>query len=230
MHRVSLLLVLAACGTSSKSEPAPAGTLVDQGVIVTTIDGKPAAKETFSIHQVGEQLVIRAHSATLPGSARPSTQEGVLETDLHYRPRSLTYHYAAPTDGFRYTLGGNPLALDRTRDDGKNPEHIVATGAVDVFVEGPGLIGMAAACQFDAPTTIPTLSDFESGYKGKVVIKSVEPLGKLRRLKIKFLDEFEVELYCDGERFVASGLRSNKLWNVREGREAEFAVARDAKP
>ena len=41
---------------------------------------------------------------------------------------------------------------------------------------------------------------------------------------IKFLDEFEVELYCEGDKLIASGLRNNKLWNVREGREADLAA------
>lgn len=223
------LLALPLCAACGRKAAAPAGTVIDEGTLITTQSGKITAKETFAIRQVDDHLVITARSATVEGAPVANTQEGELETDLQYRPRRLTYHFAAAREGFRYTLGGTPLTLDRIRDDGEKPEHLVAPGPVDVFVEGPGLIGMTAVCRVDKPVTLTTLSDFESGFKGKVVVKTVMPAGKLVKRTIKFLDEFEVEVYCEGDKLIASGLRSNQLWNVREGREDDFAAARDAK-
>ena len=230
MLRLALLILLAGItGVACERQAAkPAGTLVDRGTLITTQDGNVTARETFRISKVGDHLVIAASSETVAGVERAVQQDGELETDLQFRPLRLTYHYAAAADGFRYTLGGTPLALDRTRDDGKKPEHVVSTGPVDVFIEGPGLIALTALCRVRQPTTLTTLSDGNSGFKGKVVVKTVAAAAKLQRLTIKFLDDFEVELYCDGDTMIASGLRNNHLWNVREGRETDFAAARDA--
>jgi hypothetical protein len=222
MFRLSLVpLVL--CAACEKKAAKPPGELIDEGTLVSTLDGKVTSRETFAIRKVDGHLVITASSSTVEGSPRANVQDGELETDLQYRPLKLTYHYKAGADSFRYVLGGTPLALDRIRDDGQNPQHIAAHGPVDVFVEGPGLIGMTALCRVAQPTTLETLSDFESGYKGKVVVKTVAPAGKLTKRTIKFLDDFEIELYCDGEKLIASGLRGNKIWNIREGREADIA-------
>ncbi len=221
MLRLAPIVGLLACHTKPAKPP---GELVDEGTLVTTLDGKVTAREAFSIRKVDTHLVIAANSSTVDDAPRQVVQEGELETDLDYRPLKLNYHYVAGADSFRHVIGGTPLALDRIRDDGQKPEHIAATGPVDVFVEGPGLIGMTALCRVEQPTTLSTLSDFESGYKGKVVVKTVAPAGKLVKRTIKFLDEFEVELYCEGDKMIASGLRGNKLWNVREGREADLAA------
>ncbi len=218
------LVVWVLCSACEKKPAKLAGELVDEGTLVTTLDGKVTARETFSIRKLDGHLVITAQSSTVEGAPRQVVQHGELETDLQYRPLKLTYQYKAGSDSFRYVLGGSPLALDRIRDDGQHPQHIAAYAPIDVFVEGPGLIGMTALCRVEQPTTLGTLSDFESGYKGKVIVKTVAPAGKLTKRTIKFLDEFEVELYCEGEKLIASGLRSNKLWNVREGREADVAA------
>lgn len=226
---VSILIAsLGPLGACERQAAKPAGTVIDEGTFVTTQKDKVTARETFAIRKVEDHLLITAASSTVEGAAIAIHQDGELETDLQYRPLRLTYHYAAAKDGFRYTLGGTPLALDRTRDDGGKPEHIVATAPLDVFVEGPGLVAMTAVCRVDKPTTLTTLSDFESGFKGKIVVTAVAPAGKLVKRTIKFLDEFEIELYCEGEKMIASGLRGNQLWNVREGREADFTAARDA--
>jgi hypothetical protein len=226
--RFELLPIIAAlCGCEKQPDKQP-GTVVDEGTIFTEQDGKLQAKETFSIRRVGDHLVTRASSDTVPDVPRQVHQEGELETDLAWHPLRLTYQYAAKPEGFRYTLGGTPLALDRTRDDGKQPEHVVATGPIDVFVEGPGLIAMTALCKVDKPATLETLSDSHSAYRGKIVVKSVGTAAKLKKLVVKFLDDFEIEVFCDGDKLVASGLRGNNLWNIRGGREADYAAARDA--
>lgn len=229
LRSTPLVIAIAFIACEKKpAKPAPTGTLVDEGTLVTTNDGKVTARETFSIHKDGEKLVLRASSATVEGAKVPSQQEGELETDLAYKPIRGTYRYAAKQDGFRYTLGGTPLTLDRIRDDGQKPQHIVASGPVEVFLE-VGLIGLTALCRVEAPATLNSIADFESGYRGgKVVIKTVGKAASLKKLTVKFLDEFELEVYCDGDKLIASGLRGNKLWHVREGRETDFTAARDA--
>ncbi|CAN5918518.1 hypothetical protein BH11MYX3_BH11MYX3_39590 [soil metagenome] len=222
MYRLTLVALIL-CAACEKKPAAPRGELVDEGTLVTTLDGKVTSRETFAIRKVDGHLVITANSSTVDGVPHANVQDGELETDLQYRPLKLSYHYKAGADSFRYVLGGTPLALDRIRDDGQNPQHVASHGPIDVFVEGPGLIGMTAVCRVAQPITLETLSDFESGYKGKVVVKTVAPAGKLVKRTIKFLDDFEVELYCEGEKLIASGLRGNKIWNVREGREADIA-------
>lgn len=232
--RSLLLLALVACSKSSSDKPAqeapgPApGEVIDEGTIVTTTDGKVTAKETFRITKTADRLYITASSATTPDAKVANQQEGLLETDHAYRPIAMTYTYKADRNGFSYKLGGSPLVLDRTRADGERPEHVEAKGPVDVFVEGPGLIAMQALCRVEQPATLATLSDFESGYKGKVVVKTVGKSATLTRLTVAFLDTFEIEVYCDGAKLIASGLRGNKLWNVRAGSEAVFEAARDA--
>ncbi|MBA3463430.1 MAG: hypothetical protein H0T46_25975 [Deltaproteobacteria bacterium] len=230
MQRFTPLVIAIACIACEKktAKPAPTGTIVDEGTLVTTLDGKVNAREKFSIHKDGDKLVLRASSATVDGAKVPSQQEGELETDLAYKPIRGTYRYTAKQDGFRYTLGGTPLTLDRIRDDGEKPQHIVASGPVELFVE-IGLIGLTALCRVEAPATLNSIADFESGYRGgKVVVKTVGKAAGLKKLTVKYLEEFEVEVYCDGDKLVASGLRGNKLWHVREGRETDFAAARDA--
>ena len=125
MFRFTLALCVL-CAACAKKPTTPAGELIDQGTLVTTLDAKVTSCETFAIRKLDAHLVITANTAG--------------------------------ADSFRYVLGGTPLALDRIRDDGQ------------------------------------------------------------------FLDDFEVELYCEGDKLIASGLRSNKLWNVREGREADLAA------
>ena len=227
--RPLLFLALIACSKSSdKPAPAPApGEVVDQGTIVTTTDGVVTAKETFTITRSGERLVITASSETTPEAKLGNQQAGRLETDLAYKPIEMTYTYKAAKEGFSYKLGGTPLVLDRTRADGERPEHVEAKEPVDVFVEGPGLIAMQALCRVDKPTILGTISDFESGYKGKVVITAVTKAATLTKLAVKFLDTFEIEVYCDGAKLIGSGLRGNKLWNVRKGSEAVFEAARN---
>lgn len=234
--RSLLFVALIACGKSSSEKapqdqppqaPAP-GDTVDEGTIVTTTDGVITAKETFRISKTADRLYITASSATTPEAKVQNQQEGRLETDHAYKPIALTYTYKADKDGFSYKLGGTPLVLDRTRADGQRPEHVEAKEPVDVFIEGPGLIAMQALCRVDKPQTLGTISDFESGYKGKVVITAVTKAATLTKLVVKFLDTFEVEVYCDGAKLIGSGLRGNKLWNVRSGSEAAFAAARDA--
>lgn len=226
MFRLTLVacLVCTACDKRPGKPAGELGELIDEGTLVTTLAGKVTARETFAIRKLDGHLVLTANSATVEDAPHRIVQDGELETDLQYRPRKLSYHYVGGADSFRYVLGGTPLALDRIRDDGQKPEHIAASSPVDVFVEGPGLIGMTALCRVAQPTTLGTISDFESGYKGKVVVKTVAPAGKLTKRTIKFLDEFEVELYCEGEKLIASGLRANRLWHVREGREADLAA------
>lgn len=231
--RLFVFLALVACSKSSSDKPAPEpqgpapGDVIDEGTIVTTTDGKVTAKETFRITKTADRLYITASSATTPDAKVQNTQEGRLETDHAYKPIAMTYAYKADKLGFSYNLAGSPLTLVRT-SDGEAPKKIEATGPVDVFVEGPGLIAMQALCRVDKPTTLGTVSDFESAYKGKVVVKTVTKAASLTRLTIKFLEEFELELYCDGPKLIASGLRANKLWNVRTGSEAVFEAARDA--
>jgi hypothetical protein len=225
----SALIVLAACAACERKPAAPAGTVVDEGVFVTTQDGTPIARETFAIRRVVDHLVITAHGETLDGAPIKNTQEGELETDLAYHPLRLSYRYEAGRESFRDTIGGTPLALDRVRDDGKDPEHVVASGPVDLFVEGPGTIALTAVCHVSQPATLVTLSTLHSGYRGKVLIRSVTPAGPFTRLTIRFLGDFELEVYCRGDKLIASGLRGNALWNVREGSEAELAPIRDAK-
>jgi len=225
----SALVVLAACAACERKPAAPPGTVVDEGSFVTTQDGKPIARETFAIRRVGNHFVFTAHGETVEGAPVKNTQEGELETDLAYRPLTLTYRYDAGRESFRDTIGGTPLALDRVRDDGKDPEHIVASGPVDMYVEGPGTIALTAVCHVAEPATLVTLSTLHSGYRGKVLIKSVAPAGPFRRLTIRFLGDYELEVYCRGDKLIASGLRGNALWNVREGSEAELAPIRDAK-
>lgn len=225
--RPLLFLALVACSKSSSDQPAPTpGDVIDEGTIVTTLDGVVTAKETFRITKTADRLYVTASSATTPEAKVANQQEGRLEADLAWKPIAMTYTYRADKDGFSYKLGGSPLVLDRTRADGERPEHVEAKEPVDVFVEGPGLIAMQALCRVDKPTTLGTISDFESGYKGKVVITAVSKAATLTKLAVKFLDTFEVEVYCDGAKLIASGLRGNKLWNVRAGSEAAFEAAR----
>lgn len=228
MTRIALFVLLfAAC---EKKPAPPAGDLVDEGVLVTSIDGKITAREKFSIRKVGEHLVIRSSSETVDGAATPIQQTGELETDLAYHPLRLDYHYMSKAESFRYTLSGTPLRLDRIRDDGDKPEHADSVNQPDVFVEAPGLIALTPVCKVTtAPSSLSTMSTPTSGFRGKVNIKTVATAGKLKRLTIGYLNDFEIELYCDGDKMIASGLRGNKLWNVREGREADFEAARDAK-
>jgi hypothetical protein len=228
--RPLLFLALVACSKSSSDKPPqvpPPGDKVDEGEIVTTTDGKVTANELFTITKTADRLYIMTSSATTPEAKVRNVQTGLLETDHAYKPVSMTYNYQAEKGGFTYKLGGAPLTLERKPDSGK-PERVEATGPVDVFVEGPGLIAMQALCRVEQPTTLPTISDFESAYKGKVVVKTVGKAASLKKLTIAFLDTFEVEVYCDGPKLVASGLRGNKLWNVRKGSEAVFEAARDA--
>ena len=232
--RFVLFLALAACSKSSDKPadpppqgPAP-GDVIDEGTIVTTLDGKVTAKETFRITKTADRLYITASSTTTPDAKIQNEQEGRLETDHAYKPLAMTYTYKAKERGFSYQLGGSPLVLERKPSDSGKAERIEATGPVDVFVEGPGLIAMQALCRVDQPTTLSTISDFESGYKGKVVVKAVTKAATLTRRTITFLETFEVEVYCDGEKLIGSGLRGNKLWNVRAGSEAAFEAARDA--
>jgi len=228
--RLLLFFALAACSKSSSDKPPqgpPPGDKIDEGEIVTTTDGKVTANELFKITKTADRLYIETASATTPDAKVRNVQTGLLETDHAYRPISMTYNYQADKGGFTYKLGGSPLTLERKPDDGK-PETIEAKGPVEVFVEGPGLIAMQALCRVDKPTTLPTISDFESAYKGKIVVKTVGKAATLTKLTIAFLDTFEVEVYCDGPKLIASGLRGNKLWNVRKGSEAVFEAARDA--
>ena len=230
--RSLLLFALVACskaGDQPADQPAPApGDVVDEGTFVTTLDGAVTAKETFRITKTTDRLYLTASSATTPESKVQNQQQGRLETDLSYKPLAMTYAYKAAKDGFRFVLGGSPLVLDRTRDDGQQPEHVEAKGPIDVYIEGPGVIAMQALCTVDKPTTLNTISDFESAYKGKILVKSVTKAATLTRLAIKFLDNFELEVFCDGRTLIGSGLRSNHLWNVRAGSEAVFEPARDA--
>jgi hypothetical protein len=227
--RPLVFLALVACGKSSsdKSPPPSPGEVIDEGTIVTTTDGVVTGKETFRITKDGDRMYITASSATTPEAKVANQQEGRLVTDLSWKPIEMTYTYKADKDGFSYKLGGSPLALDRTRADGTKPEHIEAAAPVDVFVEGPGLIAMQALCRVDKPMTLTTVSDFESGYKGKIVVKTVGKAQALTKLTIAFLDTFEIEVYCDGAKLIASGLRNNKLWNVRAGSEAVFEPAKN---
>src|SRR4051812_27957368 len=104
--RSVLLPTVLALGACNKQPEQPPGTVIDQGTIVTTVDGALQAKETFSIRKVGDHLVTRSSSDTVAGAPHQVHQEGELETDLAWHPLRLTYQYAAKQDGFRTTLGG----------------------------------------------------------------------------------------------------------------------------
>lgn len=211
----ALLLLLTLLASCEKAKPK--GELVDEGVFISTSDGAEIAREEFSIRKVNDTLVTTAQS---------TTGGGELVTDLAWHPIRMDYKYTGKPIGFRLTLHGSPLVLDRVRDDNDKPERATADmRKIDYFVEAPGMIALTPLCSVTEPKIYSTLSTSTSGYNGRISVKAVDKAGALKKVTIAYIIDYEIELYCDGTKIVASGLRSNKLWNVREGREADFKAA-----
>lgn len=211
-------------GSANATAPgtAPARDDVDAGTFVTTSGTKVLSSETFSIRRAGDHFVLRAKSL---GAEDPENNftEGELETDAQYRPLRAAFRRVTPADGFEYRLGGTPLTLDVTRDDKRDPQHVIAPGPVDVFIAGPGLVAMTPLCKVTGDVVQTTIGEEDAAWTRHVEAYRAGAVGGLQRIVLDSAD-LDFELLCEGERLIAGGVAKVDVWFVRAGREADLAA------
>jgi hypothetical protein len=231
--RFPVLVLLAACSSSTpSSKPGPASgsapaSEADSGTFVAYDGDKVLGTETFSITPRGANLVLRAKVVAAKNPEHNSA-EGELELDAKLRPVRARYRVVTPADGFTYTIGGTPLALDITRDDGRDPQHIAAKGPVDVYVAGPGFAAMTPLCTLvTGDALFGTLGDKQAMSTRFVEAYRGAPVGALQRIVVDAADR-DFELLCDGARLVAGAFAESDFWYARQGREADLAALKAA--
>lgn len=234
--RITWLVVLAAgCGGAAESPstpvpvpppaPEPVSDILDQGTFVVGEAPNFYSKETFTIRRSGDHRILRANSVGLE-DPKNNFVDGELEVDSAWRPVRAAYRKVTPADGFEFRLGGSPLTLDITRDDERHPEHVVATGRIDIYAAGPGIAAMTALCAVDRDVVLSTLGVRKHGWVHHIEAYRGAPVGKLQRIVVD-VDDYDLELVCDGERLVA-GAMAGRGGFAREGREADLAALRAA--
>lgn len=232
---VGLLATLAACGaprdapqgpgpvptkTDDLTVSKPPSNLLDSGTIVTFIAEQPVSRETFTIRRAGSHLVLESKTvATQPGD--PIGSEGELEVDEQFRPVRAAFRKLTTADGLTYKLGGSPLTLDVARDDGRDPLHLVAPGAIDVFISGPGMIALTALCRITGDVAWSTFGDGETGTIETIEAYVAQSIGAAKRVVMNVGDE-DFELLCDGSKLVAGGIARFEIWFAREGSEVHI--------
>jgi hypothetical protein len=215
--RATLLVAVAAC--ASAPAPVAAPTITDDaGAFTFRIETQVVSRETFTIRRLGDHRVIHSKAAAIEDPANNST-EGELETDAAFHPIRASYRRITPADAYTYKLGGSPLTLDVTRDDGRTPKHTVATAPVDVFFEGPGASVYTAVCAIAADRRVTTIGNDKSLFVEVADVYAVTHLGKLHTVAIDTWG-IVLELACDGDTLI--GGRLDAITFVRDGREHDL--------
>ena len=211
-------------GSASPAAAAPAE--LDSGTLVTTKGGKVVTQETFSLRQVGDHRVLRASSVNVE-DPKNNLVDGELEFDGAGRPVRAAYRMVTPAEGYEYRLGGSPLTLDVTRDDKRDPQHVVAEGPVDVFVTGPGLAALTPLCKVSGDAVLSTVGVEDATWPHHVEAYRAAPVSALHRIVVDTSD-FDFELVCEGDRLIAGGIGAVDYWFVRAGREPDLTALKAA--
>jgi len=226
------VVVVAGCssgGAAKVGEPAAAGSAkaeLDAGTLLWLQGDTVVTRETFSFTQVGDHRVLRVRAVGIE-APEDNLTDGELELDAGGRPVRAAYRHVTPADGFTFRLGGSPLTLDVTRDDERDPQHVVTTGPVAVFVEGPGRAAMTPLCKVAGDVVLPTVGVEDGTWAHHVEAYRAAPVGALHRIVVDVLDH-DFELVCEGDRLIAGGLAATDYWFVRAGREADLAALKAA--
>src|SRR5688572_21312228 len=110
-------------------------------------------KEAFSIRRVGNgHFELRSESADAAGPPKG----GNLEVDANFRPVRGLHWEGADSDRTVYELAGSPLTFSIKR--GSVPwKHEVAAAPIDIYLDGPGMVSLTAACRIEGEVTLRML-------------------------------------------------------------------------
>ena len=226
---IVLAALLTAC-SSSTPPPSPSSATAmetDNGAFEIRAGDAVVVNETFTFAKHGDGYLLRSKSLGVSDPENNLT-EGELELDGAFRPRRARYRMITPADGFTYTLGGTPLTLDVTRDDERDPQHVVAATPPDVYVAGPGLAALTPLCSVvTKDVMLRTLGNNDSPWERELEAYRGAPVGTLQRVVVD-MSMLEMELVCDGPRLVAGGYAKMDVWFVRKGRDADLAALKAA--
>ena len=238
---VGLCAGLAACGAPREAPqgpgPVPTKTadlpvskapsnLIDSGTLVTFFAEQPVSRESFAIRRAGSHFVLESKTvAAQAGDTNGS--EGELEVDEQFRPVRAAFRKLTAADGLTYKLGGSPLTLDVTRDDGRDPQHLVAPGAIDVFINGPGMSALTALCRVNGDVAWSTFGDGETATIETIEAYVAQSIGAAKRVVMDVADE-DFEVLCDGNKLIAGGMARFQIWFSREGNEVHLDALKAA--
>lgn len=229
MRGLGVTVLLGACASSPPAPPATRAAAatarpvrvteaeLDRGSFIVLEQGRPAGTETFSITRKGERLVLRSTSVR----ASRTSGEGELETDLAFRPIRAAFRRS----GTSYTVDGNPLTLREVRGEATPNAPVVATGPVELFLDGPGVVAIAPLCRVTPGVILHVLASRESVPTATVRVRPPRPAASLQYIAAELDGDVMGDVYCDGEQLVAFGIEAAEVWFIRQGREQEVAAA-----
>lgn len=237
----ALLAALTGCGAPRDAPvgpgPVPTKTddlptartpsnLVDSGTFVMFVEGKAVGREEFTIRRSGANLVIASKTTSLDPD-RSFASEGELEVDAQFRPLRATYRSASSSGALTYLVGGSPLTLDITGDDGRDPQHFVAPRTIDVLLHIPGTIAMSALCRASGDILWSTFALGAPPFVDAIEAYVAQPVGAAKRV-VRDIGDRDEELVCDGDKLVAGWIPDFEIWFAREGSEAHLDALKAA--
>jgi hypothetical protein len=179
----------------------------------------------FSIEDKGDGLVFHV-KGTADSDPVNHVVEGSIEMDRLWRPirAQLRRHDA---EAYTYTLEGTPAKLAVRRDDGRDPQDVVADKPLDVYVPIIVMSAYTPLCQAKGEQRFASIGVEHEPFATEVHVTSVAPAAGLTHVVVD-MEVGPLDLYCDGMKLVAAGMAKFDSWAVRQGREADFAAARAA--
>lgn len=222
-------------GPAPTPDPKPAPPTVtrpkdeiDHGAFLQMVSGTNTRRESFSIRRLDNgNLVLSATTENLV--EKDENSGGEIEVDAQFRPIRGAHREITSADGKTFKLGGTPLTLEVTRDDGREPLKLVAKTPMDAYIQGPGLIAMTTFCRVTNEALLATFGDNEVSTEYLEAYVAA-PVGELKRVVLNIVD-LDFELVCSGDKLVAGGNAQFGFWFVREDRAADLtALQKAARP
>src|SRR5690242_11815986 len=110
--------------------PPPPTDVVDRGTFLIRIGGQDK-RDDFEIKKTAEGFLLTSRDPDVEnGSA------GELVVDAQFRPLHGTIRVVTSYESRIYKLGGSPLTIESTDDQGGDAQKVVATGPIDIYLNG----------------------------------------------------------------------------------------------